>query len=69
MSGLTPCNYCTLLDIRRRAREADKIVTVRAGSVFVHKEGEAPVPWPEEGKDTKSNQVAWMAEIGASCDC
>lgn len=64
MSELTPCNYCILRGIRRRAEESGKVVTLRPGGigtdVYVHPEGE-----PVEDRHWTSS----MMVIGSRCEC
>lgn len=47
MSELTRCNYCTLEDIKRRAKKDGEVVTTRPAKgggveVATHKPGEEP---------------------------
>ena len=49
MSEITQCNYCSLRWIRDAARREGCVVTLKPGgigtAVFVHKQGEALLPW------------------------
>ena len=73
MSELTQCNYCSLQDIRARAKKEGKVVTVQAGGigfkVFTHRRDELRVPWPPSGEDSSTNQVSEMMEIPNECEC
>jgi hypothetical protein len=59
--------------MRAEAKRAGKTVTVRTGGiglkVFVHKRGEALVPWPDEGAPDRSNQVSEFMALSPSCEC
>lgn len=72
MSELTPCNYCSLRDIKARAKELGEVVTLVPGGigtqVFVHQEGDDLRDWSSEDP-CGSNQVSEMAEIGNVCEC
>lgn len=73
MSELTTCNYCDLQWFREEAKREGKVVTLRPGGigimVFAHEEGEALMPWPDEGPPNEANQVAEMMAISDRCCC
>jgi hypothetical protein len=57
VSELTICNYCSLKDMRRRAKEEGKKVVVKPaqqGGFDVFKDGE---------------RISWMKEISNKCAC
>lgn len=70
MSELTQCNFCSLEDIKRKAKREGKKVTLLPAKrdkyymggldVFVH---------PKKVKPTRRHLVAWFMELGNSCCC
>ncbi|NVM22877.1 MAG: hypothetical protein HWN68_13980 [Desulfobacterales bacterium] len=78
MSELTKCNYCSLQDIRRRAKERGEKVTVLHNSkwwygkgcnVYVHPKD---IDLPNIKEDSKLHDrysVAWFAELPDHCCC
>lgn len=73
LSELTPCNYCSLQSIKRRAKESGKVVTTKAGGigikVFAHAQGEELKPWPDDGPPDGCNQVSEMMALTDYCCC
>lgn len=73
MSELTPCNYCSLNNIKRRAEQDGMIVTTRLDSagwtaVYVHP---PRVNLPKNDSHDKPSpyRVALMMEITDHCVC
>lgn len=67
MSSLTPCNYCSLARIKKRAEEQGQAVTVIKGDVYVHPKG--AIIQATIGEKDRRYWVAWMMEIGSQCGC
>lgn len=66
MSGLTPCNRCTLNSIRAPARASGKKVTLKPGKdggtdCLVHPCGVEP--------SREEHFVAWFMELTPGCAC
>lgn len=78
MSELTPCNFCNLNRIKRRAKENGMKVTVLndprwgmgGSNVYVHPKGLKieKLPGGEDGPRSKYF-ASWMMEIPARCNC
>jgi hypothetical protein len=78
MSELTPCNYCNLNRIKRRAKENGMKVTVLndarwgmgGSNVYVHPKGLKieKLGGAEDGPREKY-RVSWMMEIPSRCEC
>lgn len=70
MSELTPCNYCSLRQIRKSAKRRGQRVSLRSQTdhghwpkgqdVYLHPPGERPA---------KKWWVGWLAEITDHCVC
>jgi sugar phosphate isomerase/epimerase len=65
MSELTPCNYCSLKTIKRRAEKHGLKVTVIGGTVYAHP---PDVTEPAKAEGDKY-WTAWMMEITDYCVC
>ena len=78
MGDLTSCNLCKLRAIRRRAKEAGKVVTVLPDAtwgmggvnVYVHPKSVdvRELPGGEDGPRAEY-RVSWMMEIPERCEC
>ena len=78
MGELTRCNFCSLKDIRKRAKEKGGKISIlndaRWGmggkNVYRHPEGIniRNLPGGEDGERAKY-RIAWMGEIPNSCQC
>jgi hypothetical protein len=70
MSELTPCNYCTLKSIKRRAEEGGMTVTLLNGDVYVHPATVA-IKELSSGEDGEREQYwrAWFMKLTDHCVC
>ena len=67
MSELTTCNYCTLQNIRARARKNGLQVTIEGSNCYVHPRW---VKLDRLNKDEKEPYfVAWFMELTDHCVC
>ena len=73
MSELTPCNHCTLCDIKRRAREDGKLVVLKAHPEEGSPSGQDVFVSPGETKYSerfrKEYWTAWFMELTDHCVC
>lgn len=72
MSELTPCNYCNLRRIQRRAERQGKRVMLKPSPYHVWTGGQDVylIDTTGERRPTRKRQwVAWMAEIPDHCVC
>lgn len=75
MSEHTPCNYCTLSRIRRRAKNEGKIVTVIPDTssqlgginVYIHPIKIMIMELPEKKREKYS--AVWFMSISDHCVC
>lgn len=76
MSELTQCNFCSLQEVRRRAKKDGMRVTLRPGwdggtDVFVHPKN-VTIPQGQQHDDSRFRKKycrQWMKEIGEQCGC
>jgi len=70
MSELTPCNYCTLRRIKRRAEGNDMIVTLLNGDVYVHPSS-VVIKELSGGEDGEREQYwrTWFMGLTDHCVC
>jgi hypothetical protein len=74
MSELTPCNFCTMSWLRRRAKQEHKQVVVRSkplshGGKVMFSKGLDVYVVKKGGKPSKSNWRYWFAELTDHCVC
>jgi len=75
MSELTQCNYCSLREIRARAKKEGNRVTLLTGwsggtDVFVHPPSVTRKELlADQKKDIRKYCVAWFMAIGDHCEC
>ena len=81
MSDLTRCNYCTLQNIKRRAKEEGNKVILKPGwrggtDVYVVPKGVAIPKEVKSGTDKEEGDefhkkycVAWFMELTSHCAC
>jgi len=71
MSELTRCNYCTLADIKRRAKEGNKRVIQKwskPGGVDVYVLPKDRKKYQHE-EPPEASKVAWLAALTSHCVC
>jgi hypothetical protein len=72
MSELTPCNYCSLRNIRRRAERKGLNVTLRhegsGTTVYIHPSDVTEFPLREDGEPDEYF-AAWFMALTDHCVC
>ena len=79
MSEMTQCNYCTLQDIKRRAKERGATVECRVltpsemvetfGKDWLNTNLNEGRPWWIVKESDKEEASAYFVELGARCGC
>lgn len=78
MSDLTPCNYCSLQSIKKRAKEKRQKVTVLYNSkwhsgqgcnVYVHPKNVKLQNIKEDSELHDKYSVSWFMELSDKCCC
>ncbi len=67
MSELTKCNYCTVEEIKRRAKREGKILKFKSDPF--HTWGNGKKAYLEDPKTKLREHLGWFAEITDHCVC